>query len=992
MKYLPYYLGSLAITKTEVEVEFDVPEDATTTEVTFEFEGDAVEEADVDWVDDVATLTVASMKYGFDYTVGVFDDAVEIYEATFTFTQTSAASITTDAISNISEQVGNEVSITYTVEDTGGDPMQGLEVRVRAVDTDPTDDVVEIEEFLTTDEAGEITFSYVWVDEGVTHDIRARVMAFPTVQNNDVSVSWTLQPTNLITAESNNVTIGNGTYRTYTATFYDEDFNTLDDGETVYVELDGLTSHGTNTVIDDTEGDFAFDSGIIANATLGNGDGTATLVVTDNDDGATLIPTFYYGNATLGDADAIYTAGTVTFEEPEFSAADSSLELAEDEVADVAVDEDVTFVLNAVDQFGNPFIGDLEVDFIENVDNLGGTSPGAIEYDIALDAGTDTGQTTGTRALTIDDEGEVEITLHSGLDGEAATLVAWFEDDVAPTGYSAAKPQVVADEVTFTALTLSELTLEADDDVASTIGELVFFLELLDQNEEAMPTSGGTYDADLGFQILDSDGDLVDLRDTDNVANVQYDVDYDVESFDWTNADDYKDSNQAAVVQEATVNNESEVAVKVDLGASELVLAAGEYTFRAFIDGNKNGTLQGDEFSIEVPFTVEERAVSAGEFTAISAEDGASALEMDEGTYDALVDEVNFQAGAFTSGDITLASADDSDSLTVAGIQINIAWDDDSSGAHDATHITGVDGGATPPVASVAIDRTENAANAATAIAAALQAVVDDGGYASDGNLVDATIAADGDAVNISGIGQHVDASDANAFNFDITTSGNFDSTRQGENITTQVGDGEAEAQLHVNEGYIDLTYEIQDQDGNALDPDGDVTWTLTNDTDEDVVIVASDAQTETVASGETESITVAVSATTNVLSIMGDAGAEGSITVTAMVDGVETTEESYSVLYNVETVAQATNLNYTGTTVVAFEEHATLTNSKILVEYFGDYLLFDLENVFDSTIYFRINGATRTATAFFDALEPGDTLNLSNSTQADELTLDLVQ
>jgi flagellin len=161
--------------------------------------------------------------------------------------------------------------------------------------------------------------------------------------------------------------------------------------------------------------------------------------------------------------------------------------------------------------------------------------------------------------------------------------------------------------------------------------------------------------------------------------------------------------------------------------------------------------------------------------------------------YSTGVDQV---LGSLTSGDITLSTTDTSDSsIAIGDITVYITWNE-TAGEHAAGNVTNVNG--SEGTVDLVIDRSKSQANAASAIAAALQAVVDDSAYA--GVLAGATFSQDENAVDVT-LGAGIDATTANALKFELTqgTASDFAIAQNGKDITDQVNASVAGAVLDVD-------------------------------------------------------------------------------------------------------------------------------------------------------------------------------------------------
>ncbi|HHP3706295.1 TPA: hypothetical protein ACSBDN_004483, partial [Shigella sonnei] len=369
----------------------------------FSFNGTAVAANNVAYGDKKVTLTVAAMADNAANTVVVADkDGNQVYSGTVTFDLNQATTITTDAPALTNAVVGQQVSLTFTVKDEDGDVKAGEAVRVRST----TGTTVNAEQTLTTDGEGKVTFSYSSID-GRTDTVEAVVLSKPTLRK-AVSVEWVetgaaitvTNPTKdgFVVSGATNVPAAAKTIK-YVAKFVDVNGAPLADGTDVYVNLDGagtIATAGSDEFISGTNV-----AGKLYKATLANGDGTAVLEFTAST-AATIVPTFYQdadqgtvtGLASFTAQDARFTAKSVEVvsgltQEPTFAlalkegATVNKKVKAVDGGYEVEQGSTIEYELSAVDQYGNPFIGTVELSHKALLDNLAGNDNvlGAIVFD-----------------------------------------------------------------------------------------------------------------------------------------------------------------------------------------------------------------------------------------------------------------------------------------------------------------------------------------------------------------------------------------------------------------------------------------------------------------------------------------------------------------------------------------------------------------------------------------------------------------------------------
>lgn len=447
--------------------------------------------------------------------------------------------LTTDADAVIDAVVGDNVTITYTVKDKNGYAVEGTDVRVRVTDTTSWPNVVAKEQVLTTDENGQVTFEYTSTD-GRDDDIQAVVLAKPTLRNTTVTVKW-VETTAKVTVESpeakgfivdgaTNIDPELMTVK-YVATFKDENGNPLADGKVVSVDLTGVT--GTLTAGADNEFDSSgtLTGGSINEATLANGDGTAVLEFT-TDTAEVIEPLFYYdvNDNGLDQADPRAKGAKVEVLDANTQEPTLTLEL-KDVDEDASVNTDVTevdgklqvyvgstveYLLTAVDQYGNPFIGTVELSHKNLLDDLAGNDllHGAIVFDTDdVDGGYSNTDEINIDfdTIDVDADGVVELQVSTGTAGNYTTLVVWVDAD-ADGKLGKTEENIESQTIEFVAAPVPVLTgMEIEADLTTVVADgtntVEYTVELQDQDGSGLDVSGASVDVVIE---LYKDGKKVD--------------------------------------------------------------------------------------------------------------------------------------------------------------------------------------------------------------------------------------------------------------------------------------------------------------------------------------------------------------------------------------------------------------------------------------------------------------------------------------------------
>lgn len=187
----------------------------------------------------------------------------------------------------------------------------------------------------------------------------------------------------------------------------------------------------------------------------------------------------------------------------------------------------------------------------------------------------------------------------------------------------------------------------------------------------------------------------------------------------------------------------------------------------------------------------------------------------------------------------------------------------------------------------------------------------------------------------------------------------------------------------------VQYTYNLQDQSGKAFEaPTGGqkVTWTVTNTTDEDIVVKEDSDSLATIKKGETKSVstTAASAATSTAIKVIADADAtEGTVTVKATTNVKNTATEQTTYIYAVDKLvsdATTSKVTYTGT-VTSFNLD-TDANDSIKAD--GNFLVVTAGTVGDivvdnsTAVSYIVEGNTANEAAFEKAVKIGSTVLVS--------------
>jgi hypothetical protein len=224
----------------------------------------------------------------------------------------------------------------------------------------------------------------------------------------------------------------------------------------------------------------------------------------------------------------------------------------------------------------------------------------------------------------------------------------------------------------------------------------------------------------------------------------------------------------------------------------------------------------------------------------------------------------------------------------------------------------------------------------------------------------------------------------------EYATAGEF--TAIAANTAATIGEfeeGSFDAVVVEDGNGVALTYTIKDQiEADFANSTDDIILTVDNNTDQDITVAG-----ETIAAGDTgiEVVIAERTGATEVIDVVStDGNIEGDVTVTAMVDGVTASEDSYSILYGADVADGTTDGYYADTTVAAFND----TNEIVLVENAdGDYMLFSFDdNVYTDGITYRVNNTTVTKGTFWYELALEETVNFDIAGTGKELDANIIK
>lgn len=634
----PQVTGVSAINATTLEVEFN-KEVKAEDGFKFSVAGTEVAAGKVAFAGKVATVTVAAIADDASVKVEVKDSkGTELYNKDVKYDLNQITSIT-PVNSNYTAQVGKEITVQYKVVDEDGDAIANTEVFVRAASNLPA--LSNIERTVKTDANGIASFT-INRSEVSTDTLTAYVVDRPVVASNGaVTVRWNVAPTGLVSVDAtNNVDLGAGTYKEYNVSVKNQ--NGTDFTGTLYMDIatTGLTAGQVTTQF--------WNGTAWVNAT-GTGTAQVSHTLTAANEGkvkfrvlgaagvnGTVQPTFFYDLGTtvgsLQDADPRIIASKVTYvtQQPTLTFTEDATgdTIATSAVANSTTDSKL-YSLKAVDQFGNPYRGTVNLSDFGRVDGLAAT-PANANIRFALD--TDANNVfdivgANTQALNFavggsdaDNNSEVKVRVTNAT-AEKVTPVAYV--DVANPAGSAADVanildsndvKVVGDEVTSQARVGSTVTSEVINPGNIAVGgsKYVKFTFVDQFGAPFIPTGN----LELALEGAGLGTTVIDAIDTSYVAADNATFGFNVD----------QDTNAASVANQTAISNV--IAVKVSGGA-----ASNASKLRVWIDAQNDSLFQADEVNgISDTITFVAGALTSGAFANATSVNDAVVNTSDNGS------------------------------------------------------------------------------------------------------------------------------------------------------------------------------------------------------------------------------------------------------------------------------------------------------------------------------------------------------------------------
>lgn len=542
----------------------------------YTFDGKPVDPKDVVIDGDKAIITVPKMEAGKEYPVTVKDaDGDTLFDGKVKMETTIPTTIQANP-GALSLQVGEEAKITFTAKDKDGNPAKNASilVQIKSKDAAGVEKTIK-EDTVYTDNAGVVVYSYKSVDARVD-SVVGIATEDAMVRSESVSVDWSLAMKGLVTVTpTDDISQGEGTYRTYKAVFKDAEGKPVPAGTKVYVDLGDQASPTTKLA-----GDFTIVPGETryAEATVTGPNGEVTLKVKDVA-GKTQKPLFYYdkdGDNAVGykieGNDPRMQAGSVKYVKQI-----PSIVIKEDKTGKVNVGEERKATFTVTDQFGNPYVGKLKLGLKEMIDSSNTTESGNVSFDYSIGSVNGTVAAKATTTPEIDmgaiydagnEKAELSVTIKGGNAKDSATIVAFVDENA--NGLDAADYSKELN-VVFANKDIKAIDITGADKL-TTIGTNLYTLAFKD--EDGNPRKLKQSDlSNLVIQVLDDKGFVVqDLSATKSNLNLQADIDAATLTF--------ADGNKipGALVYSPTATEYDTVGVSF---ASDTI---GDYTIRAFID------------------------------------------------------------------------------------------------------------------------------------------------------------------------------------------------------------------------------------------------------------------------------------------------------------------------------------------------------------------------------------------------------------------------
>lgn len=681
-----------AINKSTVEVTFN-NEVSAEDALTFEING----------VSSTATLegkvasvaAVPNLVDEEDYTVKVYADGELLKEESFKFDLAEPTTLSA-LVTTQSATVGSSVVYEFKLVDEDGDALAGEEVFVRSTFTrDGVGFPDQETQTVTTDENGIAKATFSQSELGI-EEVQAYVVSKPTVRSAVSTTDWNLNTEGSVSVtERTATTIGTQTYYEYNVeakktdgTAYTGNLlfdlnvetttdNTLGAGDVTVERWNGTTwvTVAVNGALEiDPAAGTDKDADYVYKLTSADA-GKAKFRVVSNK-AAKIAPTFFYdlestGDETLDNDEPRAIGSTLTY-----VAQEAKLTLEElDSAKDIALGSAKEYKLTAVDQFGNPFRGVVELEALENVDQLASTNvpTGAtvtIEADTDLDETYElTGQTDIDFSIggdDMDNDGIANVSFESDIAG-TITPVAFVDGTTGTAGLiDSGEAKAVAEAIKFVgAPTAIKIAPETGAAELAENGNKTFVVDFLDSKGEAVtPTN------DILIQVLDADGNLVDPSGTTGAITVELDVDGNTFADGAINTD-----SDGWLIASTAFNNETSILVNF---ASD---TAGDYTIRVAGDQNGNEDFEADEVSTSIAVNVSASKIAQGELSAAETAGGDTVVTefADGGT-------TNVASETVGGGDVTYTyTIQDQSGNAYNPNGVNVRWNVTNNSDEDIT-------------------------------------------------------------------------------------------------------------------------------------------------------------------------------------------------------------------------------------------------------------------------------------------------------------------
>ncbi len=697
----------------------------------------------------VATLTVPTMVDDTAHAVVVNDGTSDLYNASVTYDKNEITEIAIETV-NFNQTIGNMFTLTVKVTDEDGDVIANKEVKLEASGAyNDFEDAVVLTS--TTDENGLATFEWTRNHETTwpLDDFVVFVVEKPIVRTSG-SVTWTLseQLVTLDAAAQSPETLSDESAFEFTVTAKNADGSnyvgdlildlnvtdaaggtaTLQDTGNANIKIQVWHNNAWVNSIAPAAATAAADNELIETAATratyemtAADNGTKKFRIYTKDEGGLnaadiedITVTVWYdkdnsgvaGGLTAQDPRAVtgkksYVAGipSITFTQRGNAQVIATTANANDEFDYVLYD------LAVVDQFGNPYRGNVKLNEYAAIDNNVTTPVATNAFSFAVDSNADgiyeiaaaATQNLNTRIgqddLDNDSVFVVKLTNTNGADTIEPTAYVDMPNDTAPADTAnvldANDVYVKADEIESQVRTIVALEVTPVETASPAAGGFYAWkVEAKDQFGTAY--TNATADEELEFHLLDADGLAIDGPAVAG-SGVQLYVDVN------GNGVDAQGNVTVANFQEAgtdadttTITSGTNMTVaSVDVTALPFYIAIDggaadtTYQVRVFSEaapGVDNSTYETGEVTVLASVTYVDQVLTSGEFSAIAAKDTDTPANAADDSV--VIANANFDAAYvdFTGKDgaveLTYDLKDQSDQAydTTGGTGVQVTW------------------------------------------------------------------------------------------------------------------------------------------------------------------------------------------------------------------------------------------------------------------------------------------------------------------------------